>query len=65
MIAVAVAEEKKEDNVKHVFVQLHFGADAIIGEEAVGKKLEVSHTYSLLGLISKQSVNLVIDGIDI
>ena len=37
MIAVAVAEEKKEDNVKHVFVQLHFGADAIIGEEAVGK----------------------------
>ena len=61
MIAVAVAEEKKEDNVKHVFVQLHFGADAIIGVEAVGKKLEFSHTYSL----DKQSVNLVIDGIDI
>ena len=58
---IAALEAEKEDNVKHVFVQLHFGADAMIGEEAVGKKLQFSHTYSL----DKQSVNLVIDGIDI
>ena len=52
---IAALEAEKEDNVKHVFVQLHFGGCAIIGE---GKKLGFSHTFI------KQPVNMIDAGID-
>ena len=53
---IAALEAEKEDNVKHVFVQLHFGGCAIIGE---GKKLGFSHTFlSYPAPLIKQPVNL-------
>ena len=56
---IAALEAEKEDNVKHVFVQLHFGGCAIIGE---GKKLGFSHTF--LSYPASKSGDMIDAGID-